>query len=107
MRILAVLLAVPLLSGCALLTTTYLSGSMTFTDPSGYQITCNTGPEPIASGQQSFDASNCTRIAEVGVGTFLARHPGAKVDSVTVEEDMVTNICYALDGISTCLDVPK
>jgi len=109
MRILAILLAIPLLSGCALLMASSMSGSTTFTDPAGYQITCDTGPVPIASGPQSFqfDEPGCTSTAEDGVRTFLALHPGAKVDSVTVEADKVTNICSTLDGKSTCLVDPK
>ena len=64
---------------------------------------------PIASGHQSFqfDEPGCTRIAEDGVRTFLAQHPGAKVDSVTVEADKVTNVCYTLDGTSACVTVPR
>ena len=109
MRILAILLAVPLLSGCALLMATSMSGSMTFTDPAGYQVTCSSGPVPIASAQQSFalDASDCTTIAEDGVRAFMAGHPGATVDSVTVEADKVTGVCYVLDGTSACVSVPR
>ena len=52
MRVLAALLAIPLLSGCALLMATTISGSVTFTDPAGYQITCSSGPVPIATADE-------------------------------------------------------
>jgi hypothetical protein len=109
MRLVATLLAIPLLSGCALLMASSMSGSMTITHPAGYQITCGSGPVPIASDPQSIyiDASDCTRIAEDGVSTFMAEHPGAKVDSVTVEADKVTSVCYTLDGTSACFSVSK
>jgi hypothetical protein len=107
-RILAALLAIPLLSGCALLMATSMSGSMTMPHPDGYRITCSSGPVPIASDPQSFevDASDCTRIAELAVGEFLDGHPGAKVDSVTIEAGTATSICYTLDSVSACATVP-
>jgi|GEM_PF-3441554 len=89
---------------------TSMSGSTTFTDPAGYQVTCTTGPVPIASGGQTLpqiDDTGCRRIAEDFARTYLAGHPGAKVDSVTVEGDAVTNVCYSLAGQSKCETVPR
>ena len=107
MRILAALIAILALSGCALLMPATMSGTLTFTDPAGYRITCSSGPVPIATDPQSFEVEDCTRIAEDGVATFLAQHPGATVDSVTVEDDTVTSVCYTLDGALVCVSVPE
>ena len=108
---LAAALAIPALGGCALLMPASMTESMRFADPAGYQITCTSGPMPITSSGQliepSLDAAGCTRIAEDGVRTFQAEHPGAKVVSVTVEVDAVTEVCYTLDGRSACLAIPK
>ncbi len=109
MRSLATLIVVPILSGCALLQVSSMSGSMSFTDPAGYRITCNSGPVQVASGDQSFeiDAHGCTTIAEAGGRTFLAQHPGATIDSMTVEAGAVVSVCYTLDGTSACATVAK
>jgi hypothetical protein len=109
MRTVSALLAIPLLSGCALLMPTYMSGTASFTDPAGYRITCSSGPMPIATGQEDLqpELDRCTRIAEDGVETFLAQHPGAKVESVTIEVDSITEICYTLEGTSACVAVPE
>jgi hypothetical protein len=109
--VLAAALSILALGGCAFLMPASVTESTTFADPAGYQVSCTSGPMPLPSSGQlmtpSLDVPGCTRIAEDGVRTFLIEHPGAKVVSVTVEMDAVTQVCYTLDGVSACRAIPK
>ena len=101
MRVLVLLLASFLLSGCALLGTVFSAGSISFEDQ-GFKVICTMPPQPISSGVHTFDTRACTQVAEARARIFLDQHQGATVESVTVDPAGDTTICYTLAGQSAC-----
>jgi hypothetical protein len=97
-RRLSLLVAPLLLSGCSLFfgpaTTTY---QLTV---QGYPVTCTLADTDSTTTTDPL--SLCSARARDAIGTMLATHPNATLNTVTIQPDGSWTVCYTEAGAESC-----